>query len=156
MSNSSWCNWNNNNGQKSIVIPECQICSKRGHTTPNCYYRNEQQLTSLGLILECQICGKKCQIALNCYHSCNCAFLGSNPHASLIAMTAQFANEFNPNQAWIMDIGATHYVTGDMNSLNMLTPFEGSGECLLLKNTVSSSIVTTSKTLNFLTVLHVP
>lgn len=85
------------------MIPECHICSKRGHTTPNCYYRNEQQPTSLGLIPECQTCGKKGQIALNCYHSDKCTFQGSNPHASFIVMTAQSANEFNPNQAWIMD-----------------------------------------------------
>ncbi|KAM1943919.1 hypothetical protein ACFX15_012199 [Malus domestica] len=26
---------------KPNVIPECQICGKRGHTTPNCFYRNE-------------------------------------------------------------------------------------------------------------------
>ncbi|XP_070666954.1 uncharacterized protein [Malus domestica] len=37
----SWTNWNGNSGQKPNVIPECQICGKRGHTTPNCFYRNE-------------------------------------------------------------------------------------------------------------------
>lgn len=34
---STWQNWNGNNGSKSALIPECQICNKRGHTAPNCY-----------------------------------------------------------------------------------------------------------------------
>ncbi|TQE11429.1 hypothetical protein C1H46_002992 [Malus baccata] len=57
-------------------------------------------------------------------------------------MTAQSHSTFTPNQAWIMDIGATHHMTGDINDLEMIAPFEGdqkitvgSGECLPVKNT---------------------
>ncbi|TQE10007.1 hypothetical protein C1H46_004429 [Malus baccata] len=58
-SSGSWFNWNGNSGQKSSVIPECQICSKRGHIAPNCFYRNKQQPSFGGPIPECQICGKR-------------------------------------------------------------------------------------------------
>lgn len=71
---SSWNNWNGNTGQKSHVIPECQICSKRGHTAPNCYYRNEQQPMVNQGIPECQICGKRGHVALNCFHRSNYAY----------------------------------------------------------------------------------
>lgn len=78
-------------------------------------------------------------------------------------MTAQSSSDFNANQAWIMDTGATHHMTEDLHDLNVVTPFEGdqqitvgSGECLPVKHTGSNSLHTSSKTLNLLTVLHVP
>ncbi|XP_050130691.1 uncharacterized protein LOC126607212 isoform X1 [Malus sylvestris] len=95
-SSNFWSNLNGNNGQRSNVIPECQICSKRGHTAPNCFYRNEQQLVYGGSIPECQICGQRSHVALNCYHMRNYAFQG-----------------------------ATHHMMGDMADLNLVTLFEG-------------------------------
>ncbi|XP_050137550.1 uncharacterized protein LOC126613960 [Malus sylvestris] len=139
---SNWSTWTGNSGQKSAIIPECQICNKRGHTAPNCYYRNEQQSQAPAAIPECQICGKKRHIALNCFHRSNYAYQGANPPPTLIAMTAQSQSTFNLNQAWIMDTGATHHMTGDINDLEMIAPFEGdqkitvgNGKCLPVKNT---------------------
>ncbi|CAN6725267.1 unnamed protein product [Malus baccata var. baccata] len=133
---STWGNWNGNNGERSHIIPECQICNKMGHTAPNCYCRNEQLPTSNQVIPECQICGKRGHTALNCFHRGNYAFQGTQPSSSLNARTAQSSMKFNNNQAWIMDTGATHHMTGHVGDLNMLTPFEGdqkitvgSGEC---------------------------
>ncbi|KAI5328885.1 hypothetical protein L3X38_028282 [Prunus dulcis] len=72
------------------AIPECQICSKYGHTTANCYHRHSSpNPTALSMIIECQICGKKMHGALDCYHRSNCAFQGQSPPSSLTAMTAQ-------------------------------------------------------------------
>ncbi|BFG38711.1 hypothetical protein CerSpe_249850 [Prunus speciosa] len=44
-------------GYRSHVVPECQICCKRGHTATNCYYRNTPSSTPSTMV-ECQICGK--------------------------------------------------------------------------------------------------
>lgn len=94
---STWGNWNGNTGQKSHIIPECQICNKKGRTAPSCYYRNEQLPTSNPAIPECQICGKCGHTALNCFHRGNYAFQGVQPPSSLNAMTAQSSMEFNNN-----------------------------------------------------------
>ncbi|CAL2247762.1 unnamed protein product [Prunus armeniaca] len=66
---------------RSQAIPECQICNKRGHTAPNCYYRVPD--ASSPPILECQICRKKGHITLNCYHRANFAYQGTPPPQSL-------------------------------------------------------------------------
>ncbi|KAM1893025.1 hypothetical protein ACFX14_036122 [Malus domestica] len=105
-------------------------------------------------------------VALNCFHRNNYAYQGEHPLATLTALTAMTAHsssDFNANQAWIMDTGATYHMTGDPNDLNVITHFEedqqitvGSGECLPVKNTCSNSLYTPYKTLNLLTVLHVP
>lgn len=62
-------------------ILECQIRNKRGHTTPNCYYRILENSSSH--VFKCHICGKKCLIALNCYHRSNYAYQGTPPPPSL-------------------------------------------------------------------------
>ncbi|VVA37950.1 PREDICTED: LOC109947889 [Prunus dulcis] len=52
-------------GSKSHVIPECQICNKRGHTASTCYHRIPESGSSVPSIIECQICGKKGHSALD-------------------------------------------------------------------------------------------
>ncbi|XP_050139218.1 uncharacterized protein LOC126615432 [Malus sylvestris] len=41
-------------------------------------------------------------------------------------MNAQQTTQFIPQDAWIVDSGASHHMTSDINSLNHVTPFEGS------------------------------
>ncbi|XP_021818566.1 uncharacterized protein LOC110760573 [Prunus avium] len=65
--------WSTSSGSKPHVIPECQICSKRGHTAANCFYRNTDDSDS-SPVIQCQICGKKGHGALDCYHRANFAF----------------------------------------------------------------------------------
>ncbi|CAL9013560.1 unnamed protein product [Prunus brigantina] len=80
-----------------FAVPECQICSKRGHTAANCYHRHSSpNPTASSVIIECQICGKKGHGALDCYHRSNYAFQGQSPPSSLTAMTAQTI--YNPDQ----------------------------------------------------------
>lgn len=109
--------------------------------------RNEQPPVIHGTISECQIGGKRGHTALTCFHRSNYAYQGINPPSTLTAMTTQSYSNFNPNQAW--DIGANHHMTGDLNDLDMIAPFEGdqnitvgNGECLLVKNTGSHSLHT--------------
>ncbi|CAL8992475.1 unnamed protein product [Prunus brigantina] len=72
------------------VVLECQICSKRGHTTVNCYFCNSTNSSQWSSsTIECQICGKKGHRALDCFPRSNYVYQGSPPHASDIAMAAQ-------------------------------------------------------------------
>ncbi|XP_050109732.1 uncharacterized protein LOC126588666 isoform X1 [Malus sylvestris] len=133
-------NWAGNTNFKSSVSPECQICSRRRHTAPNCYYRSDNgNVQSSGPVI-CQICGKRGHIALECYHRNNYAYQG-NPPPSSLAMIAQanietnavagsvFPNEnghdFSTEDHWIIDTGATHHMTANLNHLNNVTPYNG-------------------------------
>ncbi|TQE07262.1 hypothetical protein C1H46_007084 [Malus baccata] len=56
--------------------------------------------------------------------------------------------DFNTNQAWIMDTGATHHMTGNLEDLNMIAPLDGdqkitigSGECLPMKSDKATKII---------------
>ncbi|BBH00229.1 transposable element gene, partial [Prunus dulcis] len=68
---------------RSAVVPECQICSKRGHTNANCYF---------------------CHEASSSRHGSQ----GQAPPSNLFAMTAQ--TSYMPDQVWIADSGASHHM----------------------------------------------
>lgn len=40
------------------IVPECQICSKKGHIAPNCWKRSTNP-NQVGQVVECQICGNE-------------------------------------------------------------------------------------------------
>ncbi|TQD96597.1 hypothetical protein C1H46_017758 [Malus baccata] len=96
-----------------------------GHTAANCYQRNINTSTS-NYVVECQICGKRGHSALDCYQRSNYSYQGQLPPSSLSAMQAQQTTPFVPQDAWIVDSGAYHHMTADVNTLNHVTPFEGS------------------------------
>ncbi|KAB2603446.1 hypothetical protein D8674_004451 [Pyrus ussuriensis x Pyrus communis] len=131
--------WSGNTDTRSNVVVKCQICNKRGHTAVNCFQRNST-MPSPGFIVECQICGKRGHSALECYHI-----------------------KFSPNDAWIVDSGASHHIITDVDSLNQVTPFQGSetitvgnGTGLSIANTGSTILKTKSSDLVLNNVLHVP
>ncbi|BBH09514.1 hypothetical protein Prudu_022027 [Prunus dulcis] len=101
------------------VVPECQICSKRGHTAANCYFRHAPSSDASSPVVECQICGKRGHAALDCYHRSNYAFQGQAPPSSLTAMTAQ--SSYSPEQVWIADTGASHHMVGNASQLHNIT-----------------------------------
>ncbi|ONI27515.1 hypothetical protein PRUPE_1G091500 [Prunus persica] len=104
---------------KSGIIPECQICSKRGHTTTNCFFPNYTSSQGSS-VMEYQICGKKGRGALDCYYRSNYAYQGSPPPSFLTAMTAQAS--FSPNAVWIADSGASHHMVPHMTTMHNVTP----------------------------------
>lgn len=76
--------------------PECQICFKRGHTAANCFYRTNVPSDHPSVAIPtCQICGLKGHVVLNCTHRTNFAYQGSDPPASLTALTAQSNGSYN-------------------------------------------------------------
>ncbi|BBH08831.1 hypothetical protein Prudu_021147 [Prunus dulcis] len=110
-----------NSFQRSNIVPECQICCKRGHTAANCYFRHDTS-TAQGSarVIECQICGKRGHGALDCYQRSNYSYQGQPPSPKISAMTAQSA--YTPNQVWIADSGASHHMVADVSSLHHVTP----------------------------------
>ncbi|KAM1185124.1 hypothetical protein ACFX2G_014768 [Malus domestica] len=84
----SWQSWNGNTNFKSSISPECLICSRRGHTAPNCHFRSTNNVSQYH-ILVCQICGKKRHNALECFYRKNYAYQGAPSPSTIIAMSAQ-------------------------------------------------------------------
>ena len=93
--------------------------------------------------LICQICGKKGHIAFEYYHRNNYSYQLLAPPASITAMTAQGSQEFNPNadaqqvhdfngvDTWVLDTGATHHMTVNMENLNQTRPYNGEEKIII-------------------------
>lgn len=84
------------------VVPECQICSKRGHTAPN-YWKTSTRPSSMGQVVECHIFDKRGRRALDCHHQNNFAHQGSTPALSLTAMRPYVPSNLLPQD--ILDGG---------------------------------------------------
>ncbi|KAM1422622.1 hypothetical protein ACFX2I_004733 [Malus domestica] len=154
--------WSGSTSTRTNAVIECQICNKRGHTAANCYQRNINSSPS-NYVVECQICGKRGHSALDCYQRSNYSYQGQLPPSSLSAMQAQQTTPFVPQDAWIVDSGASHHMTADVNSLTHVTPFEGSdkitignGTDLSIQNIGSTTLQTNNHSLILNKVLHVP
>ncbi|CAN6700355.1 unnamed protein product [Malus baccata var. baccata] len=163
--------WNGDTNYKNVIFPECQICSRKGHTAPNCYFRVDNNQSSRG-ILVCQICGKRGHRALECFHRNNFSYQDSAPHTSLVGMADQGSNVatedsnihgFSAADTWVVNTGATHHMTSRVEVLNHITPYNGdatitvgNGEGLVVKNIGSSVLNTKPKSLILQNVLHVP
>ncbi|CAN6585835.1 unnamed protein product [Malus baccata var. baccata] len=130
--------WHGNTNYKYGISPECQICSRRGHTAPNCYYRTDSVQGNFKGPIFCQICGKKGHTAIQCYHRNNYSYQGPPPPQSLnptpVGMAAQTSNVSQASQnvhgfsnadTWVVDKGATHHMTAHLEHLNQATPYNG-------------------------------
>ncbi|CAN6726303.1 unnamed protein product [Malus baccata var. baccata] len=95
-------NWHGNTNYKAAISLECQICSRRGHTAPNCYYRTDSGQVFKGPVF-CQIYGKKGHTAIQCYHRNNYSYQGPPPPQSLnptpVGMAAQSSNSTQAAQS---------------------------------------------------------
>lgn len=144
-SGSTWQSWNGNTNYRSSITPECQICSRRGHTAPNCHFRSTNgSNVSQYQLLVCQICEKKGHAALDCYHRNNYAYQGAPPPQSTItAMSAQGSQDFSQQRddsqphgfsaadTWVLDTGATHHMTTNVNTLNQVSAYNGEEKIII-------------------------
>ncbi|CAN6567966.1 unnamed protein product [Malus baccata var. baccata] len=73
--------WSGNTSSRQHVIPKCQICYRKGHTTVTCLFSSD----NTQVVQECQICGKRGHIAIDCRHRGNYAYQGAPPPHSLSA-----------------------------------------------------------------------
>ena len=139
---SNWQSWNGNTNYRSSITPECQICSRRGHTAPNCHFRSTTNANQYQLLV-CQICGKKGHTALECFHRNNYTYQGPPPPPSLTALSAQGpsssspvssesqAHGFSAADTWVLDIGATHHMTANLTNMNQVTAYNGDEKIII-------------------------
>ena len=85
------------------------------------------------------------------------------PSSNLSAMNAQSSTEFVNIDSWIIDTGASNYMSHDVNVLTRATSYEGNeniivgnGEGLEVKNIGGTTLHTQSHVLHLKNVLHVP
>lgn len=83
---------------------------------------------------------------------------------SPVGPQAHMATTNSPyNGGWLLDSGASHHVTNDLNNLSLHAPYDGTEELIIgdgsslpISNTGSFSLSTPSHTFKFSNVLHVP
>ena len=75
----------------------------------------------------------------------------------------QAVNSNTSSNGWILDSGASHHVTNDLNNLSLHAPYDGSDEIVIgdgsslpIAHTGSFSLTTLFKFFTFSNVLHVP
>ncbi|CAL2260819.1 unnamed protein product [Prunus armeniaca] len=128
---------------KFSVVPECQICGKRGHTAVNCYHRHGDDSSKIsGSIIACQICGKKGHGALDCFHRSNYVYQGQAPSSIISTMAAHSSNmpthAYAPittpsrqemaDHVWIADNRASHHMVADVSTLHDVTPCDSTDQ----------------------------
>lgn len=87
-------------------------------------------------------------------------FASRVPPAKLVVLAAQQQHHTSP--IWIVDTGATHHVTPDINNLSYYSKYEGpdsihvgNGEGLPIANTGSTFLTTSNHSFSLQNILHV-
>ncbi|CAL2264035.1 unnamed protein product [Prunus armeniaca] len=157
---------------KFSVVPECQICGKRGHTAVNCYHPHGDDSSKIsGSIIAYQIG------ALDCFHRSNYVYQGQAPPSTISAMAAHssympthaYAPMTTPSRqetayhVWIADSGASHHMVADVSTLHDVTSCDstdqvtvGNGEGLNITNIGTTALSCASISLKMPSVFHVP
>ncbi|KAB2631354.1 hypothetical protein D8674_008873 [Pyrus ussuriensis x Pyrus communis] len=63
--------------------------------------------------------------ASDCHHWNNFSYQSITPTSSLTSMQAQGPFTFLPPDSWIVEIGVSHHITAGVNSLQHVTPYQG-------------------------------
>ena len=107
----------------------------------------------------CQFCEKKGHVALDCYKIKCMLGLPVPPKANIA--TTKNNHKTKPN--CLLDIGASHHVTVDLNNLNIRQPYKGpddiiigDGSGLHITHTGNSTLSTPSNSSSLSNVLCVP
>ena len=126
---------NNSGNTSGTSKPQCQICSKFGHTALQCWYRFNSD-----------------------YQPKDSKHSTSNNPQAMTATSATIGDT-----SWFLDTGATHYLTSDLNNLTIHNPFTrsdkvivGDGKGLSIANIGKFSLASSNGSLVFNDVLHVP
>ena len=135
-------NFNNPNNQQRFskgYQGRCQICGIQGHSAKRCNQLQKFQQTSQQGLLPTPTYSQA----------------GWNPRANLTLASG--------SQPWIMDSGATHHITSDLNNLALHHPYTGGEEVLIgdgsglpISHTGSTSLSSSSRPLTLSNVLYVP
>ncbi|KAJ3706370.1 hypothetical protein LUZ61_010075 [Rhynchospora tenuis] len=121
----------------SKPVSYCQICTLRGHTADECWHRYDSRY---GL-------SSSTSRSINPPYQAHVALPASSPASS----------------TWVIDSGATHHVTGDINNLSNFIPYTsvealhiGDGSAMPIANTGSSSLSFSNFSLELCDILYVP
>lgn len=107
----------------------------------------------------CQLCGEQGHSAKRCltYKSTNASSHRSNPQANFAAPPAPSATE------WLLDSGASHHITNDLNNLSLHSEYPGNdgvmigdGKDLRITHTGSTSMSSSTTHFHLSNVLCVP
>jgi len=129
----------NKSGQRTFkpYLGKCQICSVQGHSARRCPQLQAMQLPASS--------------------SAHSPFTPWQPRANLAIGSPYAANP------WLLDSGATHHITSDLNALSLHQPYNGGeyvmiadGTGLTIKQTGSTFLPSQNRDLALHKVLYVP
>ncbi|CAA7041169.1 unnamed protein product [Microthlaspi erraticum] len=143
--------------------------NSRGQNQQQQYSPRNDQGAPRGYQGRCQICGiqghsvRRCpqlQLPGNSYN--NNARPNSSPVSWQPRANMAIAQPYNPNN-WVLDTGATHHLTTDLNNLSLHQPYNGGeevtiadGTSLSISHTGSTLLSTPSRPLTLNDILYVP
>jgi hypothetical protein len=113
----------------------CGIYCGRGHS--GCFNSHNHGPSNS---VKCQVCFKPGHIAWKCYHRFNFSYQDqqattNQPQAMVVAHYQHNDNEWHP------DIGATHYLTNNVNNIHLQNEDNGSQDHIQVANGVGLKII---------------
>ncbi|KAJ0094850.1 hypothetical protein Patl1_17208 [Pistacia atlantica] len=111
----------------------------------------------------CQICKREGHQALDCFNRMNYSFQGRHPPTDLAAMVAEANTTYLNQNQWYADSGANIHVTSNIANHATSQPYDGddlvgvgNGTSLVISQTGTASIQTSSSTLKLNNVAYCP
>ena len=132
---------------------------KQQNYSPNSHPFSTTLASSSSKRVVCQYCEKLGHIAKVCYK------IHGYPNKQGVRPTAQNAQVESPaaSNDWILDSGASHHITNDLEQLHLTTPYHGKdqlyvgdGTALPITHTGKTQLTSQLHTLHLHNVLHIP
>lgn len=158
----SFLHRDDNAATESIVVTANAVTRNKGQQRSRQNFSSSSSLStalSSNHKVVCQFCEKPGHIARNCYK------IKGYPNRNGYRPSANIATNQPPvhNSSWIMDTGASHHVTQDLQQLSLANPYPGTDQVIVgdgtgmnITHIGHTSLHTQTKPLFLNQVLHVP